>query len=50
MLIMPTEIVGQNGLVINQSTKIAVTGCPNRKAAKKGAHHRIARGRGRKKG
>ncbi len=27
---MPTEMVGQNGLVINQSTKIAVTGCPKK--------------------
>ncbi len=39
-LIMPTEMVGQNGLVINQSTKIAVTGCPkSKKAAKKKAKH-----------
>jgi hypothetical protein len=27
-LIMPTTITGQNGRVIKQSTKIAVTGCP----------------------
>ncbi len=27
-LLMPTEMVGQNGLAINQSTKISVTGCP----------------------
>ncbi len=27
-LLMPTELVGQNGLVISQNTKIAVTGCP----------------------
>jgi hypothetical protein len=32
---MPTEFVGQNGAVINQSTPIAVTGCPKAKAAKK---------------
>jgi uncharacterized repeat protein (TIGR01451 family) len=32
-LIMPTEMVGQNGLVIDQSTKIAVTGCPKVKKA-----------------
>jgi hypothetical protein len=31
-LVMPTEIVGQNGAVIRQNTAIAVTGC---KAAKK---------------
>ena len=37
---MPTEMVGQNGLVINQSTKIAVTGCPkSKKTAKKKAKH-----------
>jgi hypothetical protein len=27
-LAMPTEFVAQNGLVVKQSTKIAVTGCP----------------------
>jgi hypothetical protein len=26
-LVMPTEITGQNGAVINQNTKIAVSGC-----------------------
>ncbi len=42
-LLMPTEMVGQNGLVVNQSTKISVTGCPKvkrvshkRRHAKKG--------------
>ena len=34
-LIMPTEMVGQNGLVIQQNTKITVTGCPK---AKKDSH------------
>ncbi len=33
-LVMPTELVGQNGLKINQSTKIAVTGCPKTKHVK----------------
>jgi hypothetical protein len=33
-LIMPTEMAGQNGLVIQQSTKIAVTGCPKSAHAK----------------
>ena len=28
---MPTEMVGQNGLKINQETKISVTGCPKQK-------------------
>jgi hypothetical protein len=32
-LIMPTVITGQNGAVINQSTKIAVTGCGGVKGA-----------------
>jgi hypothetical protein len=27
-LVMPTEFTGQNGAVLKQSTKIAVTGCP----------------------
>ncbi len=49
-LLMPTELVGQNGLVVAQSTKIAVTGCPKaKKAAKKKAHHKAAKGRGKGK-
>ncbi len=42
-LLMPTEMVGQNGLVINQKTKIAVTGCPKSKKAghkRKQAHNK----------
>jgi hypothetical protein len=27
-LLMPTEMVAQNGMVLEQSTKISVTGCP----------------------
>ena len=27
-LVMPSEFVAQNGAVMKQSTKIAVTGCP----------------------
>jgi uncharacterized repeat protein (TIGR01451 family) len=34
-LLMPTTLTGQNGAVIKQSTKIAVTGCPKAKAKKK---------------
>ncbi len=45
-LLMPTELVGQNGLVINQSTKIAVTGCPKAKRVK---HKRKAQARARVK-
>ncbi len=39
-LLMPTELVGQNGLVVSQSTKIAVTGCPK---AKKASHKKRAK-------
>jgi hypothetical protein len=38
-LIMPTEMVGQNGMLLDQSTKIAVTGCPK---AKKTSHRKKA--------
>ncbi len=34
-LAMPTEFLAQNGAKINESTKIAVTGCPKAKKAKK---------------
>jgi hypothetical protein len=34
-LSMPTEITGQNGAVIKETTKIAVTGCPKAKQAVK---------------
>jgi uncharacterized repeat protein (TIGR01451 family) len=32
---MPTAITGQNGAVVKQTTKIAVSGCPKHKKAKK---------------
>ena len=32
-LLMPTEFVGQNNALIQQRTKIAVTGCPKQKRA-----------------
>jgi hypothetical protein len=38
-LVMPTEFVAQNGAVIHQSTKIAVTGCPKKKATKASSTH-----------
>ncbi len=46
-LTMPTEFLAQNGDAIRQQTKIAVTGCPKRKAqakkkAKKAGRHRHA--------
>ena len=44
---MPTEMVGQNGLVVSQSTKISVTGCPKavRHAHKKKRRHGKSRRR-----
>ena len=41
MLYMPTTMTAQNGAVIDQSTKIAVTGCPKAHKAKK--HHKRAK-------
>jgi hypothetical protein len=35
-LAMPTEFLAQNGAKINESTKISVSGCAKKKAAKKG--------------
>jgi hypothetical protein len=32
-LVMPTEFVAQNGAVLDQTTKIAVSGCPKTKQA-----------------
>ncbi len=43
-LTMPTTLTAQNGAVLKQSTKIAVTGCPKAKKAKKKATHRRAKG------
>jgi hypothetical protein len=49
-LAMPTTITGQNGAVIRQVTKIAVTGCPRATAKPKKARKKArAGGRGRKK-
>jgi hypothetical protein len=41
-LTMPTTMTGQNGAVLQQNTKIAVTGCPK---AKKKPRHRKTKGR-----
>ncbi len=47
-LTMPTEFAAQNGAVIHQSTKIAVTGCPKKKSIKhkkhKKKHHKTKKG------
>jgi hypothetical protein len=42
-LLMPTEFVAQNGVVLRQSTKIAVTGCGKAKTKKKHKKARKAR-------
>jgi hypothetical protein len=39
-LVMPTEFVAQNGAVVKQNTKIAVSGCRAGKQAKTAGHHR----------
>jgi hypothetical protein len=39
-LTMPTSIAGQNGALVKQTTKIAVTGCAKHKAVKKKKHKR----------
>ncbi len=43
-LVMPTEMVGQNGYVINQRTKITVAGCPRKTAHRKKTHRKRAKG------
>ena len=51
-LLMPTEMVGQNGIKINEETKISVTGCPKAKKVahkKKGKHAHAGRKRANKK-
>jgi hypothetical protein len=45
-LAMPTEFVGQNGVVLHQSTKIAVTGCGK---VKKATHKGKGKGKGGKR-
>jgi hypothetical protein len=44
-LAMPTEFVGQNGALINTSTKIAVTGCPKARHAKHRRKKHVSRKR-----
>jgi hypothetical protein len=41
---MPTVITGQNGAVIKQTTRIAVTGCPKVKAKKVTKRHKAKKG------
>ena len=49
-LAMPTEFIAQNGAEIHQNTKIAVTGCPKGKNARKAKGKAGKHGGGRKKG
>ncbi len=46
-LTMPTEFLAQNGDVINQSTKVATTGCPK---VKKASHKRKGKSHGKRRG
>ncbi len=46
-LTMPTEFLAQNGDVIHQSTKIAITGCPK---VKKASHKRKGKSHGKRRG
>jgi hypothetical protein len=48
-LIMPTEMVAQNGMVLKQSTKISVTGCPKAHKAKAASKHHPNHKKGKKK-
>jgi hypothetical protein len=48
-LTMPTTITGQNGAQVKQTTKIAVTGCPKVKKAKKKAESHAGKNKGKKK-
>jgi hypothetical protein len=45
-LAMPTEFVAQNGMVLDQKTKVTATGCPRAKKAHKPAAHKTKRGKG----
>jgi hypothetical protein len=47
-LVMPTSFVAQNGAAIHRTTKIAVTGCPKKKAKKTSSHHH-SKGKAKKK-
>jgi hypothetical protein len=48
-LAMPTSFVAQNGATIHRTTKIAVTGCPKKKAKKTSSSHRHGNGKAKKK-
>jgi hypothetical protein len=47
-LLMPTTITAQNGMVVNQNTRIAVTGCPKAKKVKAKGGSKAGKSRGRR--
>jgi uncharacterized repeat protein (TIGR01451 family) len=47
-LVIPTTLVGQNGAVIKQTTKVSVTGCPKAKKAAKKKVKKKAKAHGKK--
>ena len=47
---MPTTITGQNGAVVTQTTKVAVTGCPTAAAAKTAAAKKAAAAKAKRAG
>jgi hypothetical protein len=49
-LLMPTSFTAQNGAVLKQTTKIAVTGCGKKKAKKASSSRRQGKGKAKKKG
>jgi hypothetical protein len=48
-LVMPTQFDAQNGMVVHQSTKISVTGCPKQKKARKAGRRRKGTVHGKKR-
>jgi hypothetical protein len=41
-LLMPTVITGQNGIVIKQKTRIAISGCPRHVVKRRARHSRVS--------
>ena len=48
-LLMPTEMVAQNGAVLKQDTKIGVIGCPPARKAAKPAKKKVVKKKGKRK-
>ncbi len=47
---MPTTLIGQNGVVVKQSTRVGVTGCPRVKKAKTAKRKQVPQSRARASG